>query len=289
MLFSTQTLLTARTFGILPAVHMLAEAGFTALDLTFDGKVAEVLKEDYITFARQLRAYADARGVKFIQAHAPFGGGYDFYLGNTVPTFPAMFEVCRILGIGIVVIHPLQTGRYYGNEQKLFDMNVKFYTALAPLAKKNGVKIGLENMWQRHPVTRNIVDDVLAPPEELARMYDTLNDPEAFTVCLDLGHVALCGREPQDAIRTIGPDRLGTLHVHDVDYVNDLHTIMGGGKLNWDEICRALGEINYKGSFNLEADYFLAPLLPELYPDAVKYMARSAKCYSDKVDLYRVD
>ena len=77
MLFSTQTLLTARTFGILPAIDMLAEAGYTALDLTFDGEVTQVLQGDYITFAKQLRAYADARGVKFIQAQAPCGGGDD--------------------------------------------------------------------------------------------------------------------------------------------------------------------------------------------------------------------
>ncbi len=287
MLYSTQTLELARVFGILPAIDILADAGFSALDLSLDGELAQILDGDYISAALEIKKRADERGVRFIQAHAPFGGGYDYYLGTTVPKFPAMFEVCKILGIENVVIHPLQTGRYYGNEDKLFDMNLKFYSALAPLAKASGVRIAIENMWQRHPITKSICDDVLAPPEELCKMYDALADPSAFTVCLDIGHVALCGREPEDAIKIIGRERLGTLHVHDVDYVSDLHTLMGVGKINWDNVCRALGEIDYTGSFNLEADFFLRGFAPELLPDASRFMAKVAKSLADKVDLYR--
>lgn len=287
MLFSTQTLIPARVHGIFGAIDILADAGFTALDLTFDSEVAAYLDGDYITAAREIRAYADKRGVKFIQAHAPFGGGYDYYLDTTVPKFPAMFEMCRIIGIENVVIHPLQTGRYYGNEDTLFDMNVKFYTALAPLARASGVRIAIENMWQRHPVTRAICDDVLAPPEELCKMYDTLADPDAFTVCLDIGHVALCGREPENAIRIIGRERLGCLHVHDVDYVSDLHTLPGAARINWDSVCRALGEIDYTGSFNLEADYFYNGFAVELYPEVARFMAKVTASLAEKVDLYR--
>lgn len=295
MLYSTQTLELSRTFGILTAIDILADAGFTALDLSFDGELEKILDGDYVSAANEIKSRADARGVKFIQAHAPFGGGYDYYLGTTVPKFPAMFEVCKILGISFVVIHPLQTGRYYGNEEKLFDMNLRFYSALAPLARASGVKIAIENMWQRHPVTHAICDDVLAPPSELVKMYDALNDPEAFTVCLDLGHVALCGREPEDAIRIIGRERLGTLHVHDVDYVSDLHTLPGCGKINWDNVCRALGEIDYTGSINLEADGFFRGFakgtehgfFTEVHAEAARFMAVVSRSLAEKVDLYR--
>lgn len=297
MLYSTQTLELARTFGIHTAIDILADAGFSTLDLSLDGELAKILDGDYISAANEIKAHADSRGVKFIQAHAPFGGGYDYYLGTTVPKFPAMFEVCKILGIKYVVIHPLQTGRYYGNEEKLFEMNLKFYSALKPLAKASGVKIAIENMWQSHPITKRICDDVLAPPEELCRMYDALSDPEAFTVCLDLGHVALCGREPENAIRIIGRERLGTLHVHDVDYISDLHTLPGCGKINWDNVCRALGEIGYTGSINLEADGFFRGLstgnergfFPEVYGEASRFMAAVAKSLAEKVDLYRAE
>ena len=172
MQYSTQTLELARAFGILPAIDILRDAGFTLLDLSLDGNLGELLERDYRAFAYEIRNQAEKKGVSFIQAHAPFGGGYDHYLGKTVPKFPAMFDLCKILGIKVVVIHPLQLGRYSGNEQRLFDMNVKFYSALAPLAKASGVKIGIENMWQTHPVTHRIMDTVPSAAVSHRMPYD---------------------------------------------------------------------------------------------------------------------
>ena len=141
-------------------------------------------------------------------------------------------------------------------------------------------------MWQRRPVSNYINDDIFADPRELALAYDTLSDPEAFTVCLDVGHVAICGRDPEDAIDILG-SRIGALHIHDVDYVHDNHTLPGQGKLNWDNICRALARVGYKGDFTLEAGNFLARTPKEIYPTAIRMMSEVAKYYSDKVDEYR--
>ena len=164
-----------------------------------------------------------------------------------MPQMPRVFAFAGRVGIRQVVVHPLQRGRYYGHEQELFDMNMEFYRSLAPYAREAGVRIAIENMWQNHPVNGHIVDDVCANPHELAAYYDTLDDPDCFTVCPDLGHVALCGREPEDAVRVLGHDRLGALHIHDVDYVNDLHNLPGMGGIRWDAACRALADIRYRG------------------------------------------
>jgi sugar phosphate isomerase/epimerase len=277
----------SRKYGLERAVDMLIAAGYPAIDISMFDTDACPFTDDYREIAARLRAKADVRGVKFIQAHAPFGGGYDNYLNNLVPLFPRAFEFCSILGIENIVVHPITRGLYYGNEQEHFEMNMKFYSALAPLAKTNKVKIAIENMWGRHPVTGRICDHVCASPEELNRYYDTLNDPEVFTVCLDLGHVALCGREPEDAVRIIGKDRLGCIHAHDVDYVADLHTLPGSAKIKWDNVCRALGEIDYRGAFNLEADEFYVGFPEEHWQRVTEFMAQTAKCMSDKIDLYR--
>ncbi len=225
MLFSNTTLPIQKKFTLERAVEMMIEAGYPAIDISMCNLNCEVFGDDYAAVADKLCAAAQASGVKYIQAHAPFGGGCKNYLENLVPKFPRAFEFCSRLGIGVIVVHPIQDGRYYGNEERLYDANMRFYSALAPLAKTHGVKIGIENMWMRHPITGHICDDVCAPPEELVRYYDSLGDPDTFTICLDTGHVALCGREPEDAIRTIGRDRLGALHIHDVDYISDLHTV----------------------------------------------------------------
>lgn len=287
MLFSTQTHRPADKLGLVKACEMLANAGFPALDISMFNIAEPPFTDDYKEIAAELNKIAEKTGVKYIQAHAPFGGGYEKYTKNLVPLMPRAFEFCSLVGIENIVVHPIQNGRYYGREKELFDLNVEFYKSLAPIAKQYGVKIAIENMWQRHPKAKYIVDDILADPRELAAMYDALNDPEAFTVCLDIGHVALCQREPEDAIRIIGGERLGALHVHDVDYLDDLHTLPGCGKINWDSVCRALAEVGYKGSFNLEADNFYLGFLGDHFDLCAKFMADATKIYADKIDEYK--
>jgi len=288
MLYSTNTsfLTKRKEISLGEAVKMVCEAGFLAIDLTMT-EYDFVMADNYKATAKELKSIADSRNVIFNQAHAPFGGGFEKYSTKTAKDLPRVLEFAGLLGIKTVVIHPLQKIRYYGREEEMFDMNMEFYSRLAPYARNAGVKIGIENMWQNHPVNNYIVDDIGADPHELCRYYDTLNDPEAFTVCLDIGHVALCGREPEDAVGIIGHDRLGALHVHDVDYVNDLHTLPGLSKINWEAVCKALGEIDYKGDFTLEAQCFANKYPTEHMPDVLRFMAATAKLYSDKIDSYR--
>ncbi|MBQ7343826.1 MAG: sugar phosphate isomerase/epimerase [Clostridia bacterium] len=287
MLFATQTDFLARKYGLVRAVEMLIEAGYPAIDVTMYHTNGYPFTDDYREVAARLRSMADKAGVRFVQAHAPFGGGYDRYLNELIPLFPRVFEFCSLLGIENLIVHPIMRGHYYGAEAEHFDMNMKFYRAIAPLSRTNKVKIAIENMWDRHPVTGRICDHVCADPHELVRYYDELADPEVFTVCLDIGHVALCGREPEDAVRIIGRERLGCIHAHDVDYVSDLHTLPGTSKINWDKVSRALGEIDYKGPFTLEADCFYDGFMEEHYPAVTKFMADTARVISNKIDLYR--
>jgi sugar phosphate isomerase/epimerase len=50
---------------------------------------------------------------------------------------------------------------------------------------------------------------------------------------------------------------LHALHVHDNDYIDDRHTLPGLGRMDWEEIMKALAEIDYDGDFTYEADNFL--------------------------------
>ena len=286
MLFSNQTMFLADKYGLVRAVEMMIEAGYPAIDVSMFNLNDVPFTDDYREVAQTLREMADKAGVKFVQAHAPFGP-YERYVNEMIPLFPRAFEFCSLLGIENIVVHPIMNGHYYGNADRHFETNMKFYQALAPLARTNKVKIAIENMWDRHSVTGRICDHVCADPYELCRYYDTLADPEVFTICLDLGHVALCGREPEDAIRIIGRERLGCIHAHDVDYISDLHTLPGVSKLNWDSISRALGEIDYRGVFNMESDPFFEGFMEEHYPAVAKFMADTARVIANKIDLYR--
>ena len=272
MLYSTQTHVAVDRLGPIDGVKALIKAGYPALDYSFFWGVDNP-KVPELSLMRELRAIADEAGVIFNQAHAPFGGGREKYTTLTLPLLPEVFRCAGVLGVRQIIVHPIQDGPFPGHEKELFDLNVGFYRDLAPYAKENGLKIALENMWQKHPVSGYIRDDVLAPPEQLAALYDTLDDPDAFTVCLDIGHVTLCGREPEDAIKTLGHDRLGALHVHDTDYKADLHTLPGMSRINWKKVTDALGAIDYKGEFTLEADFFYNHFPQEKYPFALQQLA----------------
>ena len=289
MLYSTTTCNATPRFGIEEGVEKLIDAGFPALDFGLKGDFSFIYDEGVFARFENIRKMANGRGVIFNQAHAPFGGGYKRYTEEIIPALPKIFELCATLGAENIIVHPIQNGRYYGNEEMLFDLNMRFYRSIAPAARNAGIKISIENMWQRHPQTKHIIDDVCADPYELVRYHDTLDDPDTFNICLDIGHVALCGREPEDAVRIIGHDRLGALHVHDVDYKTDLHTLPGLANIDFDAVCRALGEIDYTGVFTLECDGEYHKATDKVFlPIAYKFMNDTAKFYADKVEKYRI-
>ena len=288
MRISSQTHTLDDWFGMEQAVDIMVRSGYDGLDYSmFSHDFAYLFENGWKERAQALRARAEALGAVFNQAHAPFGGGYEFYTGQIAPILPRVFEVAAAMGVPVVVVHPVQNGRYYGHEKELFEGNLRFYRMLAPYAKDCGLRIGIENMWQNHPVSRHIVDDVCAPPEELAALFDELDDPDAFTVCLDIGHCAVCGREPDACIRYLGPDRMGALHVHDVDYVNDNHSLPGVFSINWDAVCRALGEIGYHGDLTLESDAFLRGFGRDFAETSCAFMAARARFLANAIDRYR--
>ena len=288
MLFSTESYSMMRKLGIEQGIKTLMDAGFPALDMSFFLSLSEFYEHPHpMELAKRLRTEADARGVIFNQAHAPFNPK-DTVLENCSTHFPRVFEFASILGVRNIVVHPIETQNYQKDPQEAFEINMKYYRSIAPLARENGLRIAIENMWMRHPRQKNlIVDSTCADPAELCLYYDTLNDPDIFTICLDLGHVALCGREPADMIRAIGSERLGAIHAHDVDYLNDVHTLPGLSKLDYDAIARALAEIDYKGDFTLECDTFLTNLPNEVVPDAARLMSAIARHWANKIEEYK--
>lgn len=292
MKYSTSVGLTPqkKSIGLLKGIEMYIDSGFDTLDMMLDGFEIESKLRDgsWKSVAAEIRALADSRGATFNQAHAPFGGGYKVYTEEKLPLMPKVFEACAILGVKDVVVHPATYYRYFGVEDELFEINMKTYRALAPIAKSFGVRIAIENMWTEDPDTKRITDCVCASPEEHIRYYDTLSDPEAFTLCLDVGHTVLCGRDPAAVIHQLGRDRLGALHVHDVDFGIDLHTLPYQGCIDFESLCRALGEIDYKGEMTLESTAFTYRTPDHALHEAIRLMATVAKDLADKVDSYRI-
>ena len=84
------------------------------------------------------------------------------------------------------------------------------------------------------------------------RLLDEL-DSDGFVMCLDIGHVAITGTEPEDYIRGMSNKRLKALHVHDTDGLRDRHWLMGDGVIDWVDFGNALSEIGFEGCFSIES------------------------------------
>ena len=294
MLLSTQTSHIFKTFGEKEGISILKRAGYDALDLTLT-RLSRESADSYIfsgdgaiSYAEQVKKWAQDEGIIFAQGHTPF----DFVWSDPnefeerfVPLTVKALEICAAVGAKIVVVHPFNYGDNGNNSEEIFDINMKLYRRLIPVAKDLGIKIALENLF-RDGKDGAFLPSACGTIESFIRYVDTL-DSEYIVGCLDLGHASIVGIEPQDFIRALGHDRLKALHVHDNSYKTDGHTLPGLGKMDWEEITRALAEIDYDGNFNYEADNFMKGFDDDFKPTACRFMADRGRHLIKKIESYK--
>ena len=127
------------------------------------------------------------------------------------------------------------------------DMNAEFVTRLAKEAKEYGVKyIDIENL----PFPALPINHTNQCLDFAKRMNGELGG-DMIKVCLDTGHSNFCGENPADAVRMLGKEYLGALHVHDNDGKADQHRTPGNGNIDWEDFSNALNEIGFDGVFPL--------------------------------------
>lgn len=286
------------TLGDEAAAKLIADAGFDCVDYS----LMEMVQPDCVYNGKDYLSAADAAGKVFrschvpvTQTHAPFRfQNYDdpvAYRDHIFPTLVRSVEASAALGASVVVVHPLHYMPYAGHEEEIFQINMDFYRSLIPVCKDCGIKVAVENMFQRDGRRGHIVHDTCSRAEEFCRYIDTL-DSEYIVACLDVGHVGLPAQtdEAWDVIRKLGHDRLKSLHIHDNDYKDDRHGIPYSGSIDWDQVTKALGQIDYTGDFTYEISMTNAVgrMDPQLYPASLRYMEEIGRQLVTKTEHYRV-
>ena len=291
MKISTQTSHVVSRLGMEAGIKLLCEAGYDALDLSLfemSNDASPFNGDDYRTYTKWVRSLANDRGVTFNQAHAPFVFNWadrEIYEKVAQPRVLRAVEIAALVGAHTIIVHPIHHQPYPGHEREMHTLNVEYYQAFIPVCRAYGIKVAVENMWQRDPIRKYIVDDVGSRGATLAALVDDLNAiAPCFTACLDVGHSVLVGEETQNAIYALGAERLGALHVHDNNYREDQHTLPGLGRMNWPEITTALREIGYRGEFTYEADAFLKGFTTDVLPIAVRFMVDIARHWAAKCE-----
>ncbi len=267
----TNTCTPCKYYSIEELIDMMHAAGFDAIDFSFDAAPFNQMEgEEFRAWLKTIRERAESKGMTFAQAHAPYPSSDADPVKNEAifQSIVRSIEHASILGIDIIVVHPVQHLNYDegDNAEKLFELNMEFYRRLEPYCKKYGVKVALENMYQM-PLFRKCMHSTCSRPAEFIRYLDTLNS-EWFVACLDIGHAVLVCEDPANFIRALGKDRLKCLHVHDVDGVSDLHTLPYRGITKWDKVAAALKEIGYEGEFTFEIGNFFGQMPREIFPAA---------------------
>lgn len=269
-------------YGLEGSAAAAKRAGFDSMDYPLDAMVdpKNIFNQEdlYVGEAERIGKVAREGGVPITQTHTPFvfRGWNDptTYEEFIIPAIKRSVKVSAIMGADVAVVHPLHHFVYRGHEEEIFERNMEFYRSLIPICKEYNIRVGIENMYQVDQRRKHIVHDTCSRKEEFVRYIDTL-DSEYMVACLDTGHIGLPLQddEPWDVIRALGHDRLHALHVHDNDYKSDSHKLPYMGTINWNEVTKALGEIDYDGVFTYESGILTGTMDEEIAPVALKYMA----------------
>ena len=260
------------------AIGVIADAGFDAYDITICELVrynellrkpeinpdSPFMKDDYREYCAMLKAYADERGIVCNQAHAPFS----VMAPVIYKLLPRSIEIAGLLGCEVIVIHP---GNDWTPEE-----NKKMYFELLPLAKKYGMKIATENMWNWDIKKDEACFAACSNETDFVANLKAVDD-EDFIACLDIGHAEMRGLNTtaEKMIHALG-DKLLALHLHDNDKWQDSHAIPFTMDIDFDIVCKALKDIGYKGDFTLESCHIFGDRKREEVLPLVKQMKEAA-------------
>ena len=286
MKISTTTNRLAKTFDYRKAIEMIAAAGFDCVDMTLTDMALNddsvFFKPEAVQMCKELRRYAEDLGLAFNQAHAPYQMDHKPWLQgqreDILRRYNRSIELAGVLGVRNIVVHPLHCMNYLNNDPAwIKEQNVEYYASMIPAAQDAGVKIAIENMWQRNQYNKHITLSVCSSPYELRDYVDACNEvAPVFTACLDVGHCVLTGHDAVNAIAVLG-SRLDAVHMHDVDGFNDNHSRPLTLKVDFYGIMEKLREIGYQGEFTLEADSYYDHFRPESYVKALAELAEASK------------
>ncbi len=281
MKLSVETYVLVKRYGEEKAFRLIKEAGFDSVDYSFywpsEDLSKEFFGEGYINHAIKTRKMLDEIGLTCNQAHAPFDVKHATeamdMTNKNYANIVKSIEAASILGTENIVVHAIYPGD--GNDIRVPEVNYEFYKSLEPYLEKFKMHIAIENLFgapyddEKKIYTNNRFDR----PEKMNDLLDRL-DSEWFGCCIDVGHAAITGIDPQDYIRRMDNKRLRALHIHDNDYERDRHMLPYTGKINWREVAKSLREINYNGELTFEIVQYLEKFDDEVMPDALKFAER---------------
>jgi len=144
-------------------------------------------------------------------------------------------------GAGIVLLVPAVVSPKFSYYEEAWKRSQAQIRKVIPLAEKLKVVIAIEEVWNKF----------LLSPLEMARYVDEFRSPwvQAY---LDVGNMMFYGF-PEDWIRVLNK-RIAAVHLKDFRYRKGQveWTPLREGDVDWIEVHKALGEVNFRGTATVE-------------------------------------
>jgi sugar phosphate isomerase/epimerase len=253
------------------SIRACAAAGYRYLDFGFTEMSLDSARFRSSEWKAEIEGYkhlAQELGLLFVQAHAV---SVDFcnQAGNGEKDrelFRRCIQGAGMLGVPWIVAHP-STGIFAGKrKQDTHERNIAFFWEMVDYAASFDVGIAIENMWGKTPGGLN---RYAISAEELLRLIEDIGR-ENVGACWDVEHGGIEKLDQGAAIRLLG-GRLKATHISDETGPNNIHILPYSGFVKWEEVLKALADINYQGAFAFEIQHYLPNMPMELVPSAMKF------------------
>ncbi|MEG1752950.1 MAG: sugar phosphate isomerase/epimerase family protein [Christensenella sp.] len=274
MNISTTTQRAQNLFGEEQALKLLKTSGFTHADCSLytHNEKSELWQNDnWQKHAEYLYKLAQNTQIAFSQTHAPFPSD------TTSECINAISKSIKISGqikSPYIVVHPIIPLNlcYEEEKAKIWDLNIRFFNTLRPIAKQSNVIIAIENMFRYDISKKEYIPTMCSNITALAQLIDTLGD--GFCACLDTGHANLYAYNISDITKQLG-SRLQVVHIHDNNGAEDEHNLPFLGTINWNAFCTALHQINFAGALCFETVGFENAFCEDLYAAALELLYKT--------------
>ena len=293
----------------LEGFEMLRRAGFSCCDFSLNSYLLNSALYDFQlnnffdqpvceleTFFAPVINSAKAAGIRINQIHMPYpnyipGAPDEFneYLVDVVA--PKSMEICAFFECPYIVVHGFKLMRYLGSEELEWQRTERFLESLAPMAKKLGITICIENLYTN--IGSHIVEGPCCDARKAVRRIERMNTKfgaEVLGFCFDTGHANLVGIDMEDFIITLG-GHLKVLHIHDNDGIGDLHQIPftftrsreNKPSSDWEGFLRGLRKIKYDKVLSFETAPVLSAFPEVMKQDVLNFIAGIGRYFAGEL------
>ncbi|HEY3378276.1 MAG TPA: sugar phosphate isomerase/epimerase family protein [Armatimonadota bacterium] len=254
--------------------HWVKAKGFDGLELSFDPDGAIGMASTAEQMA-SLRQQADAVGLTLTSLATGAFWMRNFGQDDAESRATAhrhavkMLELGQALGVKTLLIVPASVDVFFRPEEPVvaydtvMERVVTAMRALIPDCERTGVRIGMENVWNKFFLS----------PLEMRDTIDAIGSP-FIGAYFDVGNVLSTGY-PEQWIRILGPR---IFSVHFKDFRKAVGTADGfvdllEGDVNWPAVLEALQEVGYDG-----------PVIAEMIPAYQHYPLARVENTSNAMD-----